>query len=120
MYGTSRPTYYYRRLSLPTSILYATMTNYFHGSGVRRTLSLGPLTVATPMALLSDRIFYSAHDVFGPYDALTLTLTLCPNPPLGSAPGAPPNARYAGVSAVFPISHHVQKIKKIRAFARLA
>ena len=38
------------------------------------------------MALLSDRTFFSAHDVFGPYDALTLTLTLCPNPPLGSAP----------------------------------
>ena len=61
-------------------------------------------------------IFFSAHDVFGQNDPLTLTLTLCPNPPLSSAPslGAPPNARYAGVSAVFPTSHHVQKIKKIR------
>ena len=39
---------------------------------------LGVLTVAPETALLSARIFFSAHHVFRPYDALTLTLTLCP------------------------------------------
>ena len=76
------------------------------------------ITVGPQMALLSDRIFHSAHDVFGLHDTLTITLTLSPIPPLGSAPSElhPPRPLRGGASAaVSPhFTSHVQKIKKMR------